>query len=102
MSLLLVPDADRSLRPPTTYARPERRRQALDGNPSVVYPHGDGRRRVGKEQPEGNGARAEPYIRDLEGRRDRLTCVMRKCKYDKRAGLLVHRSSTRWTGSRGR
>ncbi|CAN0180222.1 unnamed protein product, partial [Ectocarpus sp. 12 AP-2014] len=67
MSLLLVPDADRSLRPPTTYARPERRRQALDGNPSVVYPHGDGRRRVGKEQPEGNGARAEPYIRDLEG-----------------------------------
>ncbi|CAN0441164.1 unnamed protein product, partial [Ectocarpus fasciculatus] len=61
--LLLVPDADRS----RGHARPEGRRQVLDGKPGVVYLLGDGSRWVGKEQPEGNGARAEPYIRDLKG-----------------------------------
>ncbi|CAN0140887.1 unnamed protein product [Ectocarpus sp. 4 AP-2014] len=47
-------------RPPTLYARPGGRRQALGGKPCVVYLKGDGSRWVGKEQLEGNGARAEP------------------------------------------
>ncbi|CAN0534518.1 unnamed protein product [Ectocarpus sp. 12 AP-2014] len=66
--LLLVPNADRSRGPRLRmYAQPEGRRQTLDGKPSAVYLHGGGSRWIGREQPEGNGARAEPYIRDLKG-----------------------------------
>ena len=66
--MLLVPDADRSRGPRLRMLdQKEGRIKVLDGKPGVVYLHGDSSRWVGKEQPEGNGARAEPYIRDLKG-----------------------------------